>query len=223
MPRPTILVTTPVHLRALLADSVEMPHIDLILSATAPLSRDLAGNVESRFGAPLHEIYGCSEAGQLATRATAFETRWTCLDGITLRQEGEHTYAAGVPVGSEQALADIIELDSATEFELRGRLADLVNIAGKRSSIAYLNHQLMAVPGVEDGAFLMPSDDDGARLMAFAVAPGLSAEAIVAHLRTGIDPAFLPRPLVLLDSLPRNPLGKLPREALLELARKPRP
>ena len=33
-----------------------------------------------------------------------------------------------------------------------------------------------------------------------------------------IDAAFLPRPLHLVDSLPRNPTGKIPREALLELA-----
>jgi acyl-coenzyme A synthetase/AMP-(fatty) acid ligase len=57
------------------------------------------------------------------------------------------------------------------------------------------------------------------RLMAFAVAPGLTPEAIVAALRRQIDPAFLPRPLVLLDRLPRNSLGKLPREALLAMAR----
>ena len=223
VPRPVILVTTPVHLRALLADNVEIPHVDLIVSATAPLSQDLAIDVEKRFAAPLREIYGCSEAGQLATRATALETAWTCLEGITLRREGDRTYAAGIPVGREQALADMIELESPVRFELRGRLADLVNIAGKRSSIAYLNHQLAAVPGVEDGVFLMPADKDGARLMAFAVAPGLSANTIMAHLRTCIDPAFLPRPLIMLDSLPRNALGKLPREALLELAGKGRP
>jgi acyl-coenzyme A synthetase/AMP-(fatty) acid ligase len=30
-----------------------------------------------------------------------------------------------------------------------------------------------------------------------------------------VDPVFLPRPLVLLRRLPRNEVGKLPREALL--------
>jgi acyl-coenzyme A synthetase/AMP-(fatty) acid ligase len=217
--RPAILVTTTIHLKALIGDGSPLPPIDLILSATAPLSRELAQAAEDRFAAPLREIYGCSEAGQLATRASAAETAWTCLDGIALRQEDGLTYAGGEPVGRDQALSDIIDLHTPTRFELRGRLADVVNVAGKRSSIAALNHHLLAVPGVEDGAFLMPEEGDAARLMAFAVAPGLTIEAIVGELRRHIDPAFLPRPLLLLDSLPRNSLGKLPREALLAMAR----
>jgi acyl-coenzyme A synthetase/AMP-(fatty) acid ligase len=58
-----------------------------------------------------------------------------------------------------------------------------------------------------------------ARLAALAVAPGVPAAAIMRALREKIDPAFLPRPLVLVAALPRNALGKLPREALLRLLR----
>ena len=58
------------------------------------------------------------------------------------------------------------------------------------------------------------------RLMAFVVAPGLDGAAILAALRRRIDPAFLPRPMRFVDELPRNATGKLPREALDDLARK---
>jgi acyl-coenzyme A synthetase/AMP-(fatty) acid ligase len=50
------------------------------------------------------------------------------------------------------------------------------------------------------------------------VAPGLRAAALNEHLRRRIDPVFMPRPLLLVDQLPRNATGKLPRQALLELA-----
>jgi len=53
---------------------------------------------------------------------------------------------------------------------------------------------------------------------AFVVAPGVSRAAILAALRERIDPAFLPRPMILVDALPRDALGKLPRENLTELA-----
>jgi acyl-coenzyme A synthetase/AMP-(fatty) acid ligase len=97
-----------------------------------------------------------------------------------------------------------------------------VNIAGKRTSLASLNHHLNAIPGVRDGVFVMPEETDGAvtRLAAFAVAPGLSSESILAALRQRIDPAFLPRPLHLVDSLPRNETGKLTRERLDTLVAK---
>ena len=39
----------------------------------------------------------------------------------------------------------------------------------------------------------------------------------LAALRRDIDPVFLPRPLKLVDALPRNETGKLPRVALLAL------
>ncbi|HYM02251.1 MAG TPA: AMP-binding protein [Stellaceae bacterium] len=220
VPRPRILVTTPIHIRALLGESGPLPSADLIVSATAPLSKGLAAEAEARFKAPLQEIYGCSEAGQIATRRTAEGDAWQCLDGVALRQDEQGTWAAGAPVEAETLLHDIIELDGRSGFRLLGRTADLVNIAGKRGSLTHLDHQLTAIDGVVDGAFLMPDEggDRVTRLVAFAVAPGLSPEAILSALRERIDPAFLPRPLIILDSLPRNSLGKLPREALLRLA-----
>jgi acyl-coenzyme A synthetase/AMP-(fatty) acid ligase len=51
------------------------------------------------------------------------------------------------------------------------------------------------------------------------VAPGLTREAVLAALRERVDAAFLPRPLVLLERLPRATTGKLPQEALRTLAR----
>jgi acyl-coenzyme A synthetase/AMP-(fatty) acid ligase len=83
---------------------------------------------------------------------------------------------------------------------------------------------LNSIPGVRDGAFVVPEEGDGAvrRLAAFAVAPGLSSEFIVAVLRQRIDPAFLPRPLYIVESLPRNETGKLPRARLDELLAKAR-
>ena len=97
----------------------------------------------------------------------------------------------------------------------------MVNVAGKRSSLAHLSHQLCAIPGVKDGAFFAPDEIGGdgvGRLMAFAVAPGTTVQALRRKLRERIDPAFMPRPLVLLDELPRNATGKLPRAALAALA-----
>jgi acyl-coenzyme A synthetase/AMP-(fatty) acid ligase len=76
---------------------------------------------------------------------------------------------------------------------------------------------------VTDGVFLPPEDADErptARMQAFVIAPDRSAEEILADLRTRIDPVFLPRRVVRVDSLPRNEIGKLPREALRGLEKR---
>jgi acyl-coenzyme A synthetase/AMP-(fatty) acid ligase len=219
VPRPRILVTTPIHIRALVGESAGLPAMDLIVSATAPSSAELAAEAEARFAAPLKEIYGCSEAGQLAVRRPSRGAEWTALDGVVLRQDAHGTWASGAPVEQEALLNDVIEMIGRGRFLLHGRTADLVNIAGKRTSLAYLNHHLTAIAGVADGVFVMPDERSGVtRLAAYVVAPGLTAEAILAALRERIDAAFLPRPLVLVEALPRNALGKLTREAVSELA-----
>ena len=117
------------------------------------------------------------------------------LPGVRLEQVGEDTVACAGHVEGRVALSDRIEPLSDQRFLLHGRHTDLVNIAGKRTSLAYLNHQLGAVPGVVDGAFFLPDEEapDGiTRLTAFVVAPGLSARKITAELRQRIDTIFLP-------------------------------
>ncbi len=224
-----VLVTTPVHLRALVGDTAtaaEPPGLatspvraGFILSATAPLPTELAARAEAAFSAPVFEIYGCSEAGQVAARRTVNGPVWRCLQGFHLRQDAAGTWASG-PDEDDVLLADEIELVDRENFILQGRTADMVNVAGKRSSLGHLTRQLTAIEGVQDGVFLMPEDDaTGApvRLTAVVVAPGLGVATIMAALRDRIDAAFLPRPLHLVDALPRNALGKLPRAEILRL------
>jgi len=96
-----------------------------------------------------------------------------------------------------------------------------VNIAGKRTSLAHLNYHLNSIDGVRDGAFVMPDEQEAGvtRLIAFVVAPGLTRADVMKALRSRIDAAFLPRPLMLVDALPRNETGKLPRVAIEDLIR----
>jgi acyl-coenzyme A synthetase/AMP-(fatty) acid ligase len=215
-----MLVTTPFHLATLLASGVGVPAVDRLLSATAPLSAALAADAEARTGAPLNEIYGSTESGQLASRRTTDGTAWTLLPGVRLEQDDDRTWASGDHVEGRVALSDIIELLPARRFLLQGRHADLVNIAGKRTSLAYLDRQIAAVPGVVDAAFFLPDDaapDGVTRLTAFVVAPTLTRRQLLAELRQRIDAIFLPRPPIFVDALPRNSTGKLPRSALLAL------
>jgi acyl-coenzyme A synthetase/AMP-(fatty) acid ligase len=222
-PRPRTLVTTPVHLRSLLAAGLDMPQVDLLMSATAPLSAALAAEAEAAFGAPLLEIYGSTETGQIAIRQSARTQEWQLFPGMAFEQASGVTWVSGGHVETPTPMSDVIETLEGGRFLLHGRMADMVNIAGKRNSLAYLNLQLNAVPGVLDGVFAMPDDEAAdaggvARLAAFVVAPGLTAAALTAALRERMDPVFLPRPLVFVDALPRNATGKLPREALVRLA-----
>ena len=221
VPAPRLLVTTPFHLKTWM-ESGAAARIEAMVSATAPLSVGLARTAEERTGAVVHEIYGCTEAGQVATRRPTLGAEWEAFDGLRVTQEGDRTLVSGGHVETPTPLSDIIELvEDGRRFLLHGRSADMVNIAGKRNSLGYLNHQLTSIPGVADGAFFLPDEreaDGVTRLVAFVVAPGLTQAEVAAGLRSRIDPAFMPRPLHLVEALPRQATGKLPREALQALA-----
>lgn len=220
LPRPRALVTTPVHLRALLDGGAALPAADFLLCATAPLSPQLAAEAEARFQAPLHEIYGCTEAGQIASRRTVASQEWQMFEHFGVRQDEKGTWVSGGHVAGELLLGDVIELTQARRFLLHGRTGDLVNIAGKRTSLANLNYHLNSIAGVRDGTFVIPPEGGGAvtRLSAFVVAPGRTEEYILDALRQRIDAAFLPRPLHLVEALPRNDVGKLPHLAIASLS-----
>jgi acyl-coenzyme A synthetase/AMP-(fatty) acid ligase len=224
LPHPRALVTTPVHLKALLLSGASLPIVDLVLSATAPLSPQLARQAESQLGGRLVEIYGCTEAGQVAARRTTIGDEWTTLGGLRIARQaaddGEFFSVSGGHVLEPTPLADQLELIDAQHFRLLGRANDLIHVAGKRSSLAHLNFHLNRIDGVDDGAFWLPEDvtDGVVRLVAFVVAPTLSARQIVAALRPSVESAFLPRRVVHVESLPRQATGKITAQALREFA-----
>lgn len=226
VPAPRVLVTTPVHLRQLLAMPAPLPEVALLVSATASLSPQLAVQSEQAFDAPLLEIYGSTETGQIASRRPTKSQEWTLFPGVRMQRDAnnpqdERMWISGGHVEAAMPMNDAIELTGDQRFLLHGRMADMINIAGKRSSLAYLNHHLNAIPGVEDGVFYMPPErtsGEVTRLQAFVVAPTLEPADILAALRTRIDAAFMPRPLHKVAALPRNATGKLPQAALAELA-----
>ena len=229
VPRPRLLVSTPVHLRALLAAGIDVPELACVMCATAPLDVQLAAEVESRLGTNVLEIYGSTETGQIASRHTTSGEPWSPWPGVTLQQRDGRVFAQGGHLPAATPLGDLLDVLPDGRFLLRGRTEDMINIAGKRSSLAYLNHQLAAIPGVVDGAFFLPDEAlrhsaiGTTRLAAAVVAPGLHSDDILRALRARVDAVFLPRPLLQVERIPRNSTGKLTHAALQALASRAAP
>jgi acyl-coenzyme A synthetase/AMP-(fatty) acid ligase len=223
VPKPRILITTPVHLRACVTAIARWPRLAYLISATAPLVRSLAIQAEQVMEAPVLEIYGCTETGSLASRHTAVDDLWELYPGIGI--DAIDGRVSGCHLGEPVVLNDVIERRGGSHFQLLGRRQDLVNVAGKRASLIDLNRRLAEIAGVEDGVFIAPDEALGpaGRLAALVVAPTLSTTRILAELAERVDPVFLPRPLRKVARLPRNETGKLPRRALLELLRRKTP
>lgn len=222
LPEPRILVTTPAHLRAVLHANIQPPRLAAVVCATAPLPREMARTAEQFFGAPVVEFFGATETCVIASRRPAYDLDWQLYEGVEVipGQMDTEVNAAWFPQAVQ--LPDIIEMCDQARFVVKGRQSDVVKIAGKRASLAALSGHLAAIPGVVDSVILQPDASEGGkveRLAALVVAKDINEAEILRALSKLVDAAFLPRPLVLVERLPRNDVGKLPRERILELLR----
>lgn len=215
LPGPRVLVSTPVHLRALHKSGLPLPPVERILSATSPLPQQLAREMELRHGTTVIEVFGCSESGILASRRAAREEDWSLADIFRLDIIDGRARITAKHLPEPVYLQDVVEKLPGQRFRWMGRNEDLVNIAGKRTSLSDVNRRLLEIDGVSDAVVFFP-DDSHERLAAMVVAPGRTAQELLGALRSEIDPVFLPRPLLMVDSLLRSETGKLPRKAVLE-------
>lgn len=117
---------------------------------------------------------------------------------------------------------DLVEICGAPPnyYRIVGRCKDIINRGGMKISPAELDVLLEAFPGAAEGAVCgYPDESLGERVCACVVPlPGQDApklEAINAFLlEKGVARFKLPERLLVLERLPRNPLGKIQRHEL---------
>jgi len=218
MPEKRMLVSTPMHLRAIVNSQLAFPNVSRVVSATAPLTQDTARAVEQVFSSEVFEIYGCSEAGCLAYRWVVKQPEWEFFHAFRVTRDGARVCIDTDHLPETVVLADSLEFMEDGRFILKGRDADLVKIGGKRGSLADLTNRLLAIDGVQDAIVFQlssASENSELRLSALVVAPTRTPKEIRMGLAEVIDPVFLPRPIRCVDALPRSGTGKL-RKAELE-------
>jgi acyl-coenzyme A synthetase/AMP-(fatty) acid ligase len=101
----------------------------------------------------------------------------------------------------------------------------VIKVGGTRMSLAELEARVREFSAVTDVAAL-PADAGGARgqevWLVVATAHGQALPELRTHLLRYYDPVLLPRRVRFVDSLPREPTGKLMRSRLLELFATPK-
>jgi acyl-coenzyme A synthetase/AMP-(fatty) acid ligase len=217
IPPPRLLITAPFHLRHLLSGRTDLPPVDLVLSATAPLATELAVEAERRLEAQVFEIYGCTEAGSMATRRTANSNLWTPHPGLEFSVADGATSVRATYLPEEIRVGDRIALEPDGRFAFLGRDADMIKIGGRRGSLADITAKIASLAGVLDQVVFMPAEGEIARPAALIVAPGRNAAELRRELSGLLDAVFMPRPLRVVTALPRDALGKLSRDKLLAL------
>lgn len=122
---------------------------------------------------------------------------------------------------------DLGHFDAAGRLFVDGREDDLVVSGGEKILPGEIEELLGGHPGIVESAVVgVPDDTFGQRLRVYLVAqPGadLTEDDVRGYVRDNLARFKVPRDVVFVDELPRNPTGKVVKRALLMPERVPEP
>ena len=116
---------------------------------------------------------------------------------------------------------DVGHFDEAGRLFIDGRDDEMIVSGGENVFPHEVEDLLLRHPEVDDVAVIGVADETfGQRLRAFLVladGAGLDADAVRAHVKANLARYKVPRDVVFLDELPRNPSGKILKRELAEV------
>ncbi len=242
----SVLASVPTHLNRLSrqAETATLEgRIRAVFSSGGPLSAPTAHRIKEVLGRSPLEILGSTETGGIAWRtqdAGKSDDSWTPLTGVRVTcSPCSSVMRVGSPFVSVEgaddgyATGDTISLLPNGRFQLEGRLDRVVKIGEKRLDLVRMESQIQEDSGVGEVALATVDRDTDLRVAA-AVVPSAEGweliqrdgrRAFIRTMRTRLakdwDPALHPRHWRIETALPENAQGKITRESLDQLFRKP--
>jgi fatty acid CoA ligase FadD36 len=137
------------------------------------------------------------------------------FDGYLNRPEAT---AEAFDAGGWYRTGDVAVLDSAGMHRIVGRESvDLIKSGGYRIGAGEIETSLLGHPGVQEAAVVgLPDEDLGQRIVAFVVGSAeINAEELIDHVAQELSIHKRPREVRIVDSLPRNAMGKVIKKQLL--------
>jgi len=152
----------------------------------------------------------------------AGETGEICLHGpkITPGYWRDEAKTAASFFGDWFRTGDIGMLDADGFLTLTDRKKDMIISGGENIASSEVERVVYGLPQVSEAAVIgLPDERWGERVVAVVVlkaGASLAADALAAHCRTHLAGFKVPRQLILRETLPRNPSGKVLKRALRE-------
>jgi malonyl-CoA/methylmalonyl-CoA synthetase len=240
LPRATVLMGVPTFYTRLLAHSgftrEAVAHMRLFVSGSAPLLPSTFAAFEQRTGHRILERYGMSEAGMIASNPLGGERLAGSvgfpLPGVGLRLSGTDVIeirgpnvCSGywrMPDKTAEAFTadgwfvtgDVGLVDADGRVWITGRARDLIISGGFNVYPKEIEQLLDELPGVEESAVVgVPHRDFGEAVVAVVAGAGDEA-ALIETARARLAPYKVPKRILFRDALPRNAMGKVPKNLL---------
>ncbi len=224
---PTILISVPIHYRALKEKPPQKGALRLAFSSAGPLPEADGTAFSTATGVDLFEIYGSTETGGIATRCRARGeaglTPYDCIqwriagDGLDIRSD---FLSRELPIRESGwfTVADRVRPHGDDGFVVVGRVDSIVKVGGNRVDLEKVRQGILNVDGVDDALVLANPVETGRDSEIVALAVGaLPADAVRQALGKALEPHEKPRRLRMVTEIPMAATGKIDRRAIAEL------
>ena len=221
--RASVLVSVPVHYRAMRETGVFCRGLRLAFSSAGPLDKKDADAFFEGAGTGVAEIYGSTETGGIASRCRADGQRslhpFPVVDWH-IESETLHVRSAFLsPELAVDASGFFRTGDRAVEtgeagFCLLGRQDGVVKVGGKRVDTDEIREQIRSVPGVRDAWVATVSAETGRQATICALVEGTVDPAeLRLHLAGRLAAHAVPRRLRVVENIPMTAAGKVDRKS----------
>jgi 4-coumarate--CoA ligase (photoactive yellow protein activation family) len=207
-----LVVGHPQFWQAALATGESFPADVMGVSSTAPCPDAVAERAQDA-GLALVQVYGASETGGIATRASHRDPYRLLPHIVRASDDGDALLRRG-PDGATQTLRpqDSLAWCGKDEFRLGARHDSAVQVGGINVFPERVRQVLLEHPQVEDAAVRLMRPDEGLRLKAFIVPRAGASNTLTQDLRNWIDTRLAaperPKAITLGARIPRGVLGK---------------
>ncbi|MEM0921476.1 MAG: AMP-binding protein [Pseudomonadota bacterium] len=222
-------------------EATPAPNLRYLSAGGAPLDPDWKTRIEARYGLPLHNGYGMTEAspGICATRPASPRVDISvgtalrdvnlrlCPDGaLEVRSPGVMRGYFRDPLATRTALTpdgwlrtgDLARIDPDGAVHILGRAKELIIRGGFNIYPPEVEAALSLHPDVAQAAVIgRPSQGDEEVLAFVQTTAPVSQQALQDWLRTDLAPYKIPTRILLVDTLPTAPTGKILKHRLLDV------
>jgi acyl-coenzyme A synthetase/AMP-(fatty) acid ligase len=223
----SVLVSVPIHYRALKVDNLSAPSLKIAFSSSGVLNRSDGLHFLKKTGLGITEIYGSTETGGIATRSISeYTDSWKAFDVVSWKLIGSRLSVKSNFTSPEMErdadgfcmTGDEAREDRDSRFVLLGRADGIVKVAGKRVDLLDVQSKIRTLPTVGDVVVLaLPTEKGRESVIAAVIACDLTETHVKKLLMDMLEPYAIPRRVKIVSSITRTATGKIDRRRIEQL------
>jgi acyl-coenzyme A synthetase/AMP-(fatty) acid ligase len=214
----TVLVSVPIHYRALKVNNLSASSLKIAFSSSGVLNRSDAIHFQKKTGLGITEIYGSTETGGIASRSISEHTEsWKPADVVFWKISGKRLSIQSAFASPEMerdadgfcVTGDEVQQEKGNRFVLLGRADGIVKVAGKRVDLLDVQNKILELPTVRDAVVIaLPAEKGRESVIAALVAGNLTEIQLKKMMQEKLEPYAMPRRIKIVSSIARTATGK---------------